>query len=85
MNILEHLRQKLAKRIEYLNKKKFAQELSKRVIEKYNLYDPLERQKIIDQYTLMQKNKHAFGRKTQEHINDKIKFMIHYKLIQIVE
>jgi hypothetical protein len=33
----------------------------------------------------MQTNKHAFGRKEKERIKDKIKFMIHYKLIKVVE
>jgi hypothetical protein len=44
-----------------------------------------ECQKIIDQYILMQTNKHAFGRKQKERIKRKIKFMIHYKLIKVVK
>ena len=85
MNIFKHLRQRLASRFQFLQKKRDSKKQVQAIIEKYNLNDPAERQKIIDQFTLMQTNKRAFGRKTQEEIKDKIKFMIHYKLIQIVE
>jgi hypothetical protein len=40
--------------------------------------------KIIDQYILMQTNKHAalVVKNKEERSKDKIKFMIHYKLIK---
>lgn len=74
----------MAIRFQYLQRKRAQKEQLKRIIEKHNLNEPGERQKIIDQFTLMQSNKRAFGRKQKEHIKDKIKFMIYYKLIEVV-
>lgn len=71
MSILKSIKRKLLIRFQYL-------------IKKHNLNDPIEQQKIIDQFVIMQKNKRAFGRKTQEIIRDKVRFMIHYKLIKVV-
>lgn len=84
MNFFKSIKSKLSIRFQYLQRKRAQKEQVKRIIEKYNLNDPAERQKIIDQFYLMQSNKRAFGRKQKEHIKDKIKFMIHYKLIEVV-
>lgn len=85
MNILKHLRQKLSNRFQFLKKKRLQKKQVEAIIQKYNLNDPAERQKIIDQYILMQNNKRLFRRKARLHIEEKLDFMIHYKLIKIVE
>jgi hypothetical protein len=82
---LKSIKRKLSIRFQYMIRKRAQKEQVKRIIEKHNLKDPIEQQKIIDQYVLMQKSPRAFGRKAQEIIRDKIKFMIHYKLIKVVE
>lgn len=78
MNFIQSIRQKLAFRFQYLKRKKA-------VIEKYNLNDPIERQRIINQFEMMQSSKRAFGRKKRQNIKDKINFMIHHGLIKVVE
>lgn len=85
MRFLNSIKRNIAIRFQYLIRKRAQKEQVKRIIEKHNLKDPIEQQKIIDQFVLMQENKRAFGRKTQESIKDKIKFMIYYKLIKVVE
>jgi hypothetical protein len=45
---------------------------TQRIIEKHRLNDPVECQKIIDQYILMQTNKHAFGRKQRSVLKIKL-------------
>jgi len=85
MIFFKSIRQKLSIRFQYLIEKRNRKKQVDDIIKKYNLKNPIEQQKIIDQFVLMQKNKRAFGRKTQEEIKDKIKFMIHYKLIKVVE
>lgn len=82
---LKSIKRNIAIRFQYLIRKRAQSELVKRIIEKHNLKDPIEQQKIIDQFVLMQKNKRVFGRKYSDQIRDKIKFMIYYKLIKIVE
>ena len=84
MNILNSIKRKLSIRFQYLIRKRNQKKLVESIIEKHNLKDPKEQQKIIDQFVIMQKNKRAFGRKTQEVIRDKVRFMIHYKLIKLV-
>jgi hypothetical protein len=85
MNLLKFIKQNLAIRFQHLIRKRAQKEQVKRIIEKHNLKNPIEQQKIIDQFVLMQQNKRAFGRKARESIKDKIKFMIYYKLIKVVE
>jgi hypothetical protein len=85
MKILQQLKRKLSIRFEYLQRKRNQKKQVNSIIEKYKLNDPVERQKIIDQYLLIQKSKRAFGRKERLHIEDKISFMIHHKLIKVVE
>jgi len=82
---LKSIKRKLSIRFQYLIRKRAQRELVKRIIEKHNLKDPIERQKIIDQFILMQQYKRAFGRKYEEQIRDKIRFMIYYKLIKVVK
>jgi len=84
MTFLKSIKRKLFIRFQYLIRKRNQKKLVESIIEKHNLKDPKEQQKIIDQFVIMQKNKRAFGRKTQEGIRDKIRFMIHYKLIKVV-
>lgn len=82
---LKSIKRKLSIRFQYLIRKRAQKEQVERIIEKHNLKDPIEQQKIIDQFILMQKNKRVFGRKTQESIKNKVRFMIHYKLIKVVD
>jgi|GEM_PF-3490274 hypothetical protein len=82
---LKYIKRKLSIRFQYLIRKRAQKEQVKRIIDKYNLNDPTERQKIIDKYLLTQTNKRAFGRKEKEFLKDKIRFMIHYKLIETVQ
>lgn len=84
MNFLKSIKRKLSIRFEFLQRKRNQKKHLNSIIEKYNLNDPIERQKIIDQYLLIQQNKRAFGRKARHHIEDKISFMIHHNLIQVV-
>jgi hypothetical protein len=85
MSILKAIKRNLSIRFQYLIRKRAQKEQVKRIIEKHKLNDPIERQKVIDQFVLMQQNKRAFGRKAQESIKDKINFMIYFKLIKVVE
>jgi len=85
MNFLNSIKRKLLIRFHYLIRKRNHKKQVESIIKKHSLNDPAEQQKIIDQFVLMQKNKRAFGRKTQEQIRDKVRFMIHYKLIKVVE
>jgi hypothetical protein len=73
-----------ARRLLYLTDKRNKKKQVEAIIKKHNLKDPEEQQKIIAQFEMMQKSPRSFGRKTQEKIKDKIKFMIHYKLIKVV-
>ena len=83
MTFLKSIKRKLSVRFQFLIRKRNQKKLVESTIEKHNLKDPVEQQKIIDQFVMMQKNKRALGRKTQEVIRDKIRFMIHYKLIKV--
>lgn len=83
MTFLKSIKRKLSVRFQFLIRKRNQKKLVESIIEKHNLKDPVEQQKIIDQFVMMQKNKRALGRKTQEVIRDKIRFMIHYKLIKV--
>lgn len=85
MSFLKSIKRKLYFRFQYLIRKRAQKKIVQLTIEKYNLKDPIEQQKIIDQFVLMQKNKRAFGRKYGELIRDKIRFMIYHKLIKVVE
>ena len=82
---LKSIKRKLLIRFQYLIRKRAQKEQVKRIIEKHNLKDPIEQQKIIDQFVLMQKNKRVFGRKYGNQIRDKIRFMIYHNLITVVE
>ncbi|MES2796671.1 MAG: hypothetical protein V4683_11925 [Bacteroidota bacterium] len=84
MNFLNSIKRKLFIRFQYLIRKRNQKKLVESIIRKHNLNDPIEQQKVIDQFVIMQKNKRAFGRKTQDIIRDKVRFMIHYKLIKVV-
>ena len=84
MNFIRAIKRKLFIRFQYLIRKRNQKKLVESIIEKHNLKDPIEQQKVIDQFVIMQKNKRAFGRKTQEVIMDKVRFMIHYKLIKVI-
>lgn len=84
MTFLKSIKRKLSVRFQFLIRKRNQKKLVESIIEKHNLKDPIEQQKVIDQFVLMQKNKRAFGRKAQEVIRDKVRFMIHYKLIKVV-
>ena len=84
MNFLNSIKRKLFIRFQHLIRKRNQKKQVESIIKKHNLNDPAEQQKIIDQFVFMQKNKRAFGRKTQEIIRDKVRFMIHYKLIKVV-
>ncbi len=85
MNFIKSIKSKLSNRFQHLTEKRNRQKEVDSIIEKHNLKDPAEQQKIIDQYVLMQKSPRAFGRKAQDIIRDKIKFMVYYKLIKVVE
>lgn len=85
MKILQSIKRKLSMRFQYLIEKRNRQKQVEAIIKKHNLNDPEEQQKIIAQFEMMQKSPRSFGRKTQEKIKDKIKFMIHYKLIKVIE
>jgi hypothetical protein len=84
MNFLNSIKRKLSIRFQYLTGKRNQKKLVESIIAKHKLKDPIEQQKVIDQFVIMQKNKRAFGSKTQEIIRDKVRFMIHYKLIKVV-
>lgn len=84
MNFISAIKRKLFIRFQYLIRKRNQKKQVESIIKKHNLKNPIEQQKIIDQFVIMQKNKRAFGRKTQETIRDKVRFMIHYKLIKVI-
>ena len=84
MNLLKSIKRNLSIRFQYLIRKRAQKKLIQLTIEKYNLKDPIEQQKIIDQFVLMQKNKRLFGRKYGQQIRDKIRFMIYHNLIKVV-
>lgn len=85
MKFLTSIKRNLSIRFQYLLRKRAQKALVKSIIKKHNLKDAAERQKIIDQFILMQKNKRVFGRKTKQLIKDKINFMIYHGLIKVVE
>lgn len=85
MSILTTIKRNISIRFQYLIRKRAQKKYTEAIIKKYNLNDSSERQKIIDQFVLMQKNKRVFGRKYGEEIRDKINFMIHHGLIKVVE
>ncbi|MBS3993125.1 MAG: hypothetical protein KGZ87_05365 [Bacteroidetes bacterium] len=81
---LQLLKRKITVRMQFLIRKRNQKRQVKAVIKKYKLNDPIERQKIVDQFYLIQHKKRAFGRKKKLHIEEKVRFMIHHKLIKIV-
>lgn len=83
MKLLQSIKRKIAIRIQILIRKRNKKKEVKAVIKKYKLNDPIERQKIVDQFYLMQHKKRAFGRKTRLHIEEKVQFMVYHKLIEI--
>lgn len=85
MSILTTIKRNLDIRFQYLIRNRAQKKYTEAIIKKYNLNDSSERQKIIEQFVLMQKNKRVFGRKYGEEIRDKISFMIHHGLIKVVE
>jgi hypothetical protein len=84
MNTLQSIKRKLLIRFHYLIRKRNQKKLVESIIARHNLKDPIEQQKIIDQFLLIQNNKRAFGRKTKDAIRDKVRFMIYYKLIKVI-
>jgi len=84
MSILKNIKRNLSIRFQFLIRKRAQKKQVDSIIKKHNLKDPIEQQKIIDQFVLMQKNKRAFGRKTSQLIRDKIRFMIYHNLIKVV-
>jgi hypothetical protein len=84
MKFIQSLRKALGRRFQILKRKRNQKAQVESIIEKYKLSDPVERQKVIDQYKLILNNKRAFGRKARLHIEEKISFMIHYKLIKVI-
>jgi hypothetical protein len=84
MNTLQSIKRKLLIRFQYLVRKRNQKKLVESIIARHNLKDPIEQQKIIDQFLLIQNNKRAFGRKTKDAIRDKVRFMIYYKLIKVI-
>ena len=84
MKLLSILRKRFSKKLLILQAKKEAEIQIQRVIEKHNLNDKEEQKRLVDQFTLMQINKRAFGRKERENIRDKVRFMIYYGLIKVV-
>jgi hypothetical protein len=85
MNFLKSIKRNLAIRFQYLIRKRAQKKEVKRIIEKHNLNDKAERERIIYQFERMQSSKRAFGRKKQQNIKDKISFMIYHGLIKVVE
>lgn len=85
MSILKSIKRNLAVRFQFLIRKRAQKKQVESIIKKHNLKDPIEQQKIIDQFVLMQQNKRAFGRKTRQLIRDKIRFMVYHNLIKVVE
>ncbi len=85
MELLQSIKKRLLIRLQFLIRKRNKKKEVKAVIKKYKLNDPIEREKIMDQFYLIQQKKRAFGRKTRLHIEEKVRFMIHHKLIEIVE
>lgn len=85
MSFLKSIKRNLSIRFQYLIRKRAQKKYTEAIIKKYNLNDPIERQKIIDQFVMMQKNKRVFGRKYGNQIRDKIRFMIYHNLIKVVE
>ena len=81
--LIEYLKVKLFRRLQYLKRKRNSKILIDKVILKYDLNNPEEQKKLIEQYYLIQKNKGAFGRKAKLHIEEKIQFMLLNKLIKI--
>lgn len=77
------IRLKIFNRFLYLKRKRNNKIIISKVISKYNLDNPEEQKKLIEQYQLLQKNKHAFGRKARLHIEEKIQFMLLNGLIKL--
>jgi hypothetical protein len=85
MKFIQSLQKALGRRFQFLIRKRNHKKHIEKIIEKYKLNNPIEQQRLIEQYNLIQQNKRAFGRKARLHIEEKVSFMIHYKLIEIVE
>jgi hypothetical protein len=85
MKFIQSLQKALGRRFQFLIRKQNHKKHIEKIIEKYKLNNPIEQQRLIEQYNLIQQNKRAFGRKARLHIEEKVSFMIHYKLIEIVE
>lgn len=85
MNLLKSIKRKLSIRFQYLIRKRAQKKHVQDIIKKYNLNDKSERERIINQFEMMQSSKRAFGRKKQQNIKDKISFMIYHGLIKVVE
>lgn len=81
--LIESLKIKLFRRFQYLKRKRNNKILIDKVILKYDLNNPEEQKKLIEQYYLIQKNSRVFGRKAKLHIEEKIQFMLLNKLIKI--
>lgn len=85
MKFIQSLRKALGRRFQFLIRKRNHKNYIEKIVEKYKLNDPIEQQKIIEKYNLIQQNKRAFGRKARLHIEEKVSFMIHYKIIEIIK
>ena len=85
MSILIAIKRKISIRFQYLQRKRAQKAHTKAIIDKYKLNDPIERERIVYQYQIIQSSKRAFGRKKRQNIKDKISFMIYHGLIKIVE
>jgi hypothetical protein len=85
MKFIQSLQKALGRRFQFLIRKQNHKKHIEKIIEKYKLNNPIEQQRLIEQYNLIQQNKRAFGRKARLHIEEKVSFMIYYKLIEIVE
>jgi hypothetical protein len=77
------IRLKIFNRFLYLKRKRNNKIIIRKVISKYNLDNPKEQKKLIEQYQLLQKNKRVFGRKARLHIEEKIQFMLLNGLIKL--
>ena len=83
MKLLQSIKKKISNRIQYLIRQRNHRKKVDALIKKYKLKDPVEQQKILNQFYLIQQKKRAFGRKTRLHIEEKVRFMVYHKLIEI--
>lgn len=80
---MNFIKQFFKKRMVYHLLKRRRQTAIDKCIEKYNLNDPEEQRKIINEHNKIQDSKRCYGRKYRALVQEKVSFMIQHELIKI--